>query len=441
MKRYDKYKPSGVDWIGDIPEGWEIKKQKFVSELYTGNSLNEKEKEKYAEIVDSSALPYIASKDIERDTDFVDYDNGMMIPKNDSIGFKIAPKNSFLLCIEGGSAGKKICYLDRNVCFVNKLCCFNTKLSKFHYYYVKSNSFGYSFSRCLQGLIGGVSVTELSNIEMPIPPLSEQIAIANFLDAKCAEIDKVVATQQRRIALLQELKQATITQAVTRGLDPNAKMKDSGVEWIGEVPEGWEVCKTLYVLAMPITDGPHTTPELFDEGIPFVSAEAVSCGNGKIDFDHIRGYVSQSFYEECCLKYIPQRDDVYLIKSGATTGKVAIVDTDRIFTIWSPLAVYRANEKILPLFLFYSIQADYYQKEICLNWNYGTQQNIGMRTLEQLKIVLPPISEQKKIVSNIEVKCAEIDKQMEAVGKQIELLREYKQALITEVVTGKRKVC
>lgn len=98
------------------------------------------------------------------------------------------------------------------------------------------------------------------------------------------------------------------------------EMKDSGVAWGGQIPANWDVYKTLYCLEMPITDGPHTTPELYDEGIPFVSAEAVSCGDGDIDFSHIRGYISKEFYEECCRKYIPQLDDIYMIKSGATTG-------------------------------------------------------------------------------------------------------------------------
>ena len=145
------------------------------------------------------------------------------------------------------------------------------------------------------------------------------------------------------------------------------KMKDSGVEWIGEIPTNWQVGKTLYALSVPITDGPHETPELFDSGIPFVSAEAVSCGNGHIDFKHIRGYISQEFYDECCKKYIPQRNDIYMIKSGATTGKVAKVETDKIFTIWSPLAVFRCHPKRYHHeYLYYFIQLFFkHNKYIC----------------------------------------------------------------------------
>ena len=105
--------------------------------------------------------------------------------------------------------------------------------------------------------------------------------------------------------------------------------------------------KTLFTLSMPITDGPHETPLLYEDGIPFVSAEAVSMGNGGINFNHIRGYISKTFYDECCKKYTPQRYDIYMIKSGATTGKVAIVETDVKFTIWSPLAVFRCNQQIM----------------------------------------------------------------------------------------------
>lgn len=214
------------------------------------------------------------------------------------------------------------------------------------------------------------------------------------------------------------------------------KMKDSGIEWVGEIPQDWTIIRTLYTLRMPLTDGPHTTPELYDDGIPFVSAEAVTCGKGKIDFSHIRGYISEDFYLECCKKYIPQMYDIYMIKSGATTGNVSIVDTDIKFTIWSPLAVFRCNEDIVRhQFLFYSLQADYYLKQVETNWNYGTQQNIGMRTLEKLYLCLPPIEEQEKIARFLDEKCEHIDTLVKDLRKQIELLEDYKKSLITETVT------
>lgn len=214
------------------------------------------------------------------------------------------------------------------------------------------------------------------------------------------------------------------------------EMKDSRVEWIGEIPADWNIGKTLYALSMPITDGPHETPELLDEGVPFVSAEAVSCGNGHIDFEHIRGFISQDFYEECCKKYIPEMHDIYMIKSGATTGKVAKVETQKLFTIWSPLAVFRTNpEKCFYEYLYYFIQSDAYQKQIENKWTYGTQQNIGMRTLEKLMICFPSIAQQINIADYLDSKCSKIDEIIEKQQAIIEKLKEYKLSVINEAVT------
>lgn len=214
------------------------------------------------------------------------------------------------------------------------------------------------------------------------------------------------------------------------------QMKTSGVEWIGEIPADWDVKKTLSCLSMPITDGPHTTPELLSEGVPFVSAEAVSSGSGKIDFAHIRGYISEAFYNECCKKYIPQKNDIYMIKSGATTGKVAVVDTDIRFTIWSPLAVFRANpDKIQYKYLYYALQSHPYQKQIEDKWSFGTQQNIGMRVLEQIKLTVPPLSEQKKIADYLDEKCSAIDEIIVKTEQSIEEYKKLKQSVITEAVT------
>ena len=213
-------------------------------------------------------------------------------------------------------------------------------------------------------------------------------------------------------------------------------MRDSGFPWIGKIPDHWHLTKTLHCLSMAITDGPHTTPALYDNGVPFISAEAVSCGNGRIDFSHMRGYISEEFYAECCKKYIPQIDDVYMIKSGATTGRVAIVDTNERFTIWSPLAVFRANpDRVLPKFLFYALQSESYQKQVELGWTYGTQQNIGMRTLETLTICLPPLGEQDAIVSYLDRQCATTDSIIEDAKASIEDYKRWKASMIYQAVT------
>ena len=245
------------------------------------------------------------------------------------------------------------------------------------------------------------------------------------------------------IEKLKEYKQSVITQAVTKGLDPDVPMKETYDMFYNTIPIDWVIHKTLYILSMPITDGPHTTPQLYDEGIVFISAEAVSIGCGKIDFEHKRGYISEEFYNECCKKYIPQLNDIYMIKSGATTGKVAIVDTlTPTFTIWSPLAVLRVNqEKMCPKYLFYGLQTTVFQKQISLKWSFGTQQNLSMRVLEQLKLTIPPLEEQHQIADYLDKKCAEIDDLIKLKEQKIEKLKEYKKSLIYEYVTGKKEVC
>lgn len=295
------------------------------------------------------------------------------------------------------------------------------------------------------GLAGGVrqSLTYdgIRNLRFPLPSKYEQIAIADYLDAKTAEIDELVADCEREIGLLQEYRKAVISEAVTKGLDPNVLMKNSGVKWIGEIPEEWTAAKVLHGLSMPITDGPHETPIFYPDGIPFISAEAVSYGNDRIAFNHMRGFISEEYYNECCRKYTPRLEDILMIKSGATTGRVALVDTPTKFTIWSPLAVFRCDsDKLLPRYLFYFLQSEGFQKQVEDGWTYGTQQNIGMRTLEKLIVCYPSIAEQRSIAEFLDARTTEIDGIIESKRLIVEKLREYRKALISEAVTGKFKV-
>lgn len=316
----------------------------------------------------------------------------------------------------------------------------NADLGYFYYYYLMLDHTK-ELLHLAKNLRHSLTEEQLGQIKVPLPPLKEQLAIATYLDRETERIDAIIAEAKASIEEYKAWKSSIIYEAVTKGLDPNVEMKDSGVRWFGNIPANWNVYKTLYALSMPITDGPHTTPELYDEGIPFVSAEAVSCGKGKIDFEHIRGYISPEFYEECCQKYIPRKNDIYMIKSGATTGRVSYVDTDIKFSIWSPLAVFRCNEERMHFkYLFYFLQSDAYQKQVQLGWTYGTQQNIGMKTLETLKLCVPPIDIQMQIAQTLDSRCETIDGLIEEKEALIIDLESYKKSLIYEVVTGKRKV-
>lgn len=311
-------------------------------------------------------------------------------------------------------------------------------LRVFQYYYTNKVFFGFGQGVATLGR-WRLPAINFKKIDVPVPSVLEQQRIVSAIDEKVGKVDALIANVQTQIEKLKAYKQSMITEVVTKGLDPSVPMKNSGVDVYPSVPEHWNVQKTLTTLTMPITDGPHTTPELLSEGIPFVSAEAVSCGNGGIDFDHIRGFISREFYDECSKKYVPQRDDIYMIKSGATTGRVSVVDTDRIFTIWSPLAVFRCNPDVVHFrFLYYFLQSSAYQRQVQFGWTYGTQQNIGMRTLERLKVFVPPLDEQYAITECLDAKCIQIDRLVAIKQAKIEKLEQYKRSLIYEYVTGKK---
>ena len=193
-------------------------------------------------------------------------------------------------------------------------------LRVFQYYYTNKVFFGFGQGVATLGR-WRLPAINFKKIDVPVPPVLEQQRIVSAIDEKVGKVDALIANVQTQIEKLKAYKQSMITEVVTKGLDPSVPMKNSGVDVYPSVPEHWNVQKTLTTLTMPITDGPHTTPELLSDGIPFVSAEAVSCGNGGIDFDHIRGFISREFYDECSKKYVPQRDDIYIIKLSLLLGE------------------------------------------------------------------------------------------------------------------------
>ena len=409
-------KDSGVEWIGEIPIDWQLVPLKRFATVNNGQEIQCE-----VDADTPGAVGVYGSGGIFKYTTTAQYDGvAVLFGRKGTLGRPLFVQGKFW-------AVDTMYYLTYH----------EQLLEKYSYYQLCA--FDWT-PHITQTAIPSIVASEIVACPFPIPPNDKQKIISEFLDCKCTKIDAVLDKTRASIEEYKKLKQAIITQTVTKGVRGDKPMKESGIKWMPMVPDDWLVCKTLYCLNMPITDGPHITPELYDEGIPFVSAEAVSCGNGVIDFSHIRGYVSSEFYADCCKKYVPEIDDIYMIKSGATTGKVAIVDTDRIFTIWSPLAVFRCNRSItFPKYMFYFLQSIPYQKQIELGWSYGTQQNIGMRTLERLKVCLPPLDEQREIVEYLNDKISKIDLFIKKKEKMLSELESYKKSLIYEYVTGKKE--
>jgi type I restriction enzyme S subunit len=443
MATYANYKPSNIPWGGDIPSHWNVVRLKYRCSLkgrigWNGLKSEEFKEDAYAYLVTGQDF---VGKDIDwskcYQIDQWRYDEDPFIQLQDGD----------LLITKDGTIGKvaQVVNLDKPACLNSGIFVLKQLKGAFtqeYLYWTLVSTQLLDFTNYNSG--GSTTIQHLyqnvfENMPLIIPPLEEQKDITQYLDSHCGSIDKVIATQEQRITLLLELKQSIVTAAVTKGLNKNVHLRESNVDGLGLIPEGWEVVKTLYVLEMPITDGPHETPMLYDEGIPFISAEAIS--SGYINFDNMRGYISKEYYDLCCKKYVPRKNDIYMIKSGATTGRTAIVDTDEVFTIWSPLAVYRAdNSKITPRFLLHLLRSDYVQKQVETNWSYGTQQNIGMRVLEHIKIPVPPIKEQHEIAEYLDNKCSSIDSAIAKAQQEIGLLKEYKQKVIADAVTGKIKV-
>lgn len=306
------------------------------------------------------------------------------------------------------------------------------------------NEFLYYVFACGQPYLGlGKMGTQLNlntdtvgSILIGFPPGDEQEAIVNFLDFKTAQIDTLIAKKKALLDKLAEKRTALISHAVTKGLDPSVPMKDSKVSWLGMVPAHWKVIPIKFALDMPITDGPHSTPQFYEEGIPFLSAESVK--NDRLDFSRMRGYISEEDHALFSKKYKPKFGDVYMVKSGATTGAVARVETHEEFNIWSPLAVLRPHpEKSVTDYLFYVLKSKPFFYSVELSWSYGTQQNIGMGVISNIRMALPPAEEQHKICQYLDPLLQKIEDQRAKVDFVIERLQEYRAALITSAVTGK----
>lgn len=439
----EEMKDSGIEWIGLVPKDWNLLRMKDCSYMkgrigWQGLTADE--------FIDRG--PYLITG--------TDFENGRVVwdrcyhisEKRYEEAIPIQIKEGDLLVTKDGTIGKLayIDYLPDKASLNSHLLVIrplrNKYINRFLFWVLSSTVFKGYYSLVSYGsTMDSLSQEKVGEFRFFVPTATEQKLIANFLDERCKRIDGIVADLENQIDVMNKYKIALINEKVTKGLKDNVEFQDSRVSWIGEIPNTWDVKRIIHLLKMPITDGPHITPDMYDDGIPFVSAEAVSTGDGKINFDNIWGYISKEFYNECCRKYKPELNDIYMIKSGATTGKVAIVDQDRIFNIWSPLAVFRVDSSIiLPKFMFYSLQADFFQTQVQIGWTYGTQQNISMRTLEHLKICLPPMNEQIEIADYLDEKVTVINEIINKKQLQLEKIKSNKSSLIYEYVTGKKRV-
>lgn len=434
--RYPEYKDSGVEWLGEVPVNWEVKRLRNVATLNPSKS----EIAHLPRDTEISFLPMEAVGDdgtlvLDRTRPIREVESGYTYFREGDVTIaKITP------CFENGKGAVMRGLHNGHGFGTTELIVARpsegTTTSDYLHLLFTSHPFRQLGEASMYGAGGQKRVPDdfVRNFAVAFPPLEEQTAIATFLDHETAKIDALVVEQQKLIDLLQEKRQAVISRAVTKGLNPNAPMKDSGVAWLGEVPAHWDVRALKNIVSTPITDGPHETPQFLDEGVPFVSAEAVS--QGFINFEKIRGHISAEDHQRYSQKYLPRRGDVYMVKSGATTGVTAIVETDQEFNIWSPLAALRCGDKMLPKFLLHYMRSRHFQEAVTLNWSFGTQQNIGMGVIGNLSAPVPPLEEQTVIAFLLDQETAKLDTLTAEARTAITLLQERRTSLISAAVTG-----
>jgi len=410
MERYEKYKPSGIEWIVKIPEHWEVKRLKRFAKICNGQD--------HKSVYDlDGKYPIMGS------------------------GGEFGRANSFLHSGPSVLLGRKGTvdkprYVDFPFWSVDTAYftdIFSITNPRFFFYLCTTIKFDlYKYGSAVPSMNQEV----LGQIEFTSPPLSEQSSIATFLDRKTAEIDQIIGNKQKLIALYEEEKQAVINHTVTRGVNPNVYLKPSGVEWLGDIPEHWNLIK-LKRVSNKITDGEHISPTFTIEGMSFLSAKDVRDEYVQFDYDKFVNFEEGLKFRRRCN---PEKGDLLIVSRGATVGRVAIVDTDEQFCLLGSVILVKPSSTILNKFLLYSLKNKLLQDNFLLTSQSSAQQAIYLVNVAEIHLSIPLINEQQSIIIYIEKESKRLDTIIEKCKKQIELLKEYRTTLINEVVTGKVKV-
>ena len=321
-------------------------------------------------------------------------DRALQYDKNSLSGYKMVKKDDFIVHLRSFEGGLEKANTDGIISPAYHTFHGDNTDSRFYYPFFRSRRFiDILLKPHVYGIRDGksIDIEGMKTIMIPVPSYPEQNRIGEFIES----IDNLITLHQRKYDNLVKTKKSMLQKMFPRDGATVPEIRFKGFT------DDWEQRKLLDLLVQPVSDGPHETPDLVDDGIPFISVDAIV--DNKIDFDRKRGYITEEYDLECRKKYSPQRDDVYLVKSGATVGKVAIVETDERFNIWSPLAAMRTNKDLmLPKYLYLYLQLKDVQDEIYEKSIGGTQPNLSMRVLEKFDIKVPHIDEQSKIVLALE---------------------------------------
>jgi type I restriction enzyme, S subunit len=429
---YPMYKDSGIRWVDRIPSTWSTTPIKSIAKIVNGATP----KSGVEEFWDGD-VAWITPADMgKQPTPYINSGaRNITVKGYESCGTSLVPTGAIVLSARAPIGSLAIA--------LNKLCTNQGCKSliptekihnKFLYYVLKSST------EQLNVLGRGTTFLELSADELgcfsfSLPPIEEQSIIANFLDHETAKIDTLIEKQQQLIQLLKEKRQAVISHAVTKGLNPNAPMKDSGVEWLGEVPEHWEILPLKHACGL-IKDGTHLPPPRVDIGIPLLSVRNII--DGKFVFREDDSNISEYDYDVLCKSFIPAMNDVVLAIVGATLGKVALIESMTPFHVQRSVAIFRTKlDKLLPLTLKNIFDSRGFQSLLWEYVGFSAQPGIYLGTLENFQIAVAPPDEQLQINAYCSTQAGAIDKLINQGQKAIELMQERRTALISAAVTGK----
>lgn len=430
LKKYPKYKPSGIEWIGEIPEHWEVKKLRFIGN-FSSSGIDKKinEDEPLVKIINYTDVYGNSSRILDSKRNYMEVSCSEVkrIEHKVSKGDLIFTPSSETIEDIGLSAlvdedleNTAFSYhvlrfrFEKEVChsFKKYLCNNNLVLS-----YFSANARGTTRQT--------LSRDNFNSAIVILPPNEEQTAIANFLDEKTAKIDSLIEKKKKLIELYKEEKTALINQAVTRGINPNVKLKPSGIDWLGDIPEHWEVKKLKYVAKL--------RDEVINDTDFKIAVENIESGSGKlinmVDYKNYQGKLSAF-----------KRGDTIFNKLRPYLHKVYFAERDG--GLFGELLVIHSLGELLPKFLFLKLFS-----KLFIDIVDGSTQGTKMPRADWNDFIcLLPLSfpksieEQQQIVEYIESETKRIDNKIARAEKEIELLQEYRTALISEVVTGKIKV-
>ncbi len=429
FKRYPEYKVSGVDWLGQIPSDWKLLANKYIFKL----KKNQVGKKSVDYVLLSLTLRGVIQRVLE--------DGGKFPAEFDT--YQEVKKGYFIFCLFDVEETPRCVGLSEHEGMITgAYTVMEVKPEidkKFLYYFYLNLDSDKRLRPLYTGLRNTISKDAFFSFKTFIPPPTEQSAIANFLDEKTAKIDRAIAQKERLIELLKERKQIIIQNAVTKGLDPNVKLKDSGVEWIGEIPEHWEVKKIKHIttkIGSGVTPSGGGTIYLDEGGVPLLRSQNVHFG--RLDFTDV-ARITHKIHDSMCNSHV-KKGDVLLNITGGSIGRCHFVETNMEMNVNQHVCIVRPNKMIDTRFLSNILSSEIGQAQIWFFQQGGGREGLNFQALKNFFVPLPPSNERLKLLEYIQTQSARIEQSISLQQTQIEKLKEYKTTLIDSAVTGKIKV-